>query len=172
MTGKKMLKYNAKYISYVQDGESVAVFIARNLTFQVPTKGMWIDVVSIDKKGRKDNLWDFNYIIVELFPKKTKLVYSPNASEEEKHYLTWQTAHKDIEAARRHRYHGPKYKIYPYLVNRNKGQFTTEKAAWNITFGQWVPNKWFDSSCCEWREKKVPAKANWAYEVLSVQRIV
>ena len=126
---KKKIKYDAAYISYVKNGESAAVFITRDLASEVPTNGMWVDVVSADKKGRKDDRWDFNYFIVKLFPRKTKPVYPENASDDEKKYITWQTAHKDIEAERKQRYRGVKYKICPRLVNRNKGKFTTKKAA-------------------------------------------
>ena len=52
-----------------------AVFITRDLATEVPTGGMWVDVISADKKGRKDDRWDFNYFIVELFPRKIKPVY-------------------------------------------------------------------------------------------------
>lgn len=167
---KKIIKYEAAYISYVKNGESAAVFITRDLATEVPTDGMWVDVVSADKKGRKDDRWDFNYFIVELFPRKTKPVYPEKASDSVKKYITWQTAHKDIELQRKHGYHGPKYKICPRLLNRNKGMFTKKKAVWNKTFDRWVPDEWFNSSC-EWREKNIPVKAKWEYEISSVKRI-
>lgn len=107
---------------------------------------------------------------MELFPRKTKPVYPKGTSDEEKKYITWQTAHKDIEDQRREGYHGIKYKISPRLVNRNKGKFITKRAAWNITFGQWVPDAWFGSSC-EWREKKIPVRAKWEYEIVSVKKV-
>lgn len=84
---KKKIKYDAAYISYVKNGESAAVFITRDLAIEVPTGGMWVDVISADKKGRKDDRWDFNYFIVELFPRKTKPVYPENASDDEKKYI-------------------------------------------------------------------------------------
>lgn len=167
---KKKIKYDVAYISYVKNGESAAVFITRDLATEVPTGGMWVDVVSAEKRCRKDDRWDFNYFIVELFPRKTKPVYPENASDGEKKYITWQTAHKDIEAQRKQGYHGAKYKIYPRLVNRNKGKFTTKKAAWNVTFGRWVPDEWFNSSC-EWREKKIPVKAKWEYKISLVKKV-
>ena len=167
---KKKIAYSAEYISYVENGESAAVFITRDIAKDVPTNGMWVDIVSADKKGRYDGRWDFNYFIAELFPRKTKPVYPENASDDEKKYITWQTAHKDIDELRNRGYHGAKYKICPKLVNRNKGKFTTKKAAWNLTFSQWVPDEWFGSSC-EWRKKKVPLKAKWEYDIISVKRI-
>lgn len=167
---EKTVKYDSAYISYVRNGESAAVFITRDLAKEVPTDGMWVDVLSTDKKCRRDNRWDFNSFTVELFPRKTKPIYTEDLSVDEKKYRTWQTAHKDIDDQRKQGYHGAKYKIYPRLVNRNKGKFITQKAAWNLTFNRWVPDKWFGSSC-EWRQKKVPVKVKWEYEIVSVQKI-
>lgn len=161
---KKKIKYDAEYISYIKNGESAAVFITRDLALGIPTSGMWVDVVFAAKKERKDDRWDFNYFIVELFPRKIKPVYPKNASADDKKYITWQTAHKDIDEQRKQGYHGKIYKICPRLVNRNKGKVITKKAAWNITFDRWVPDEWFGSSC-EWRKKKIPVKARWEYEL-------
>ena len=41
--------YSAEYISYVENGESAAVFITRDIAKEVPTNGMWVDVISADK---------------------------------------------------------------------------------------------------------------------------
>jgi len=167
---KKKIKYDAAYISYVNNGESAAVFITRDIAANVPTAGKWIDVIEMDTKGRRDDRWDFNYFIVELFPRKTKPVYPPDAYDEEKKYITWQTAHKDIADLRSRGYHGPRYKVVPKLVNRHKGKYYTKTAAWNKTFEQWVPDKWFNSSC-EWREKKIPVKPKWEYEIVSLKKL-
>lgn len=164
------IKYDAAYISYVENGESAAVFIARDIAKDVPTGGMWIDVISIDGYKRDNGRWDFKSFCIELFPRKTHPVYPENASDEDKKYITWQTAHKDIKAQRKQGYKGKKYKIIPKLVNRNKGKYTTRKAAWNITFNQWVPDEWFGTSC-EWRERKMPVKAKWEYDIVKVQKI-
>ena len=170
MDNNKRIKYSAEYISYLNNGESAAVFIARDIAVNVPTAGKWIDVISDDTKGRRDGRWDFNYIIVELFPRKTTPIYPEWASEEDRKYITWQTAHKDIDKLRSSGYHGPRYKIIPQLVDRNKGRYYTSKAVWNKTFEQWVPNDWFNSSC-EWREKKLPVKPKWEYEIISVKKL-
>ena len=105
MDGEKV-SYSTEYISYVENGESAAVFITRDIAKDVPTKGMWVDVISADKKDRRDGRWDFNSFIVELFPRKPQPVYPQGASEEEKKYITWQTAHKDIDDQGRREYHG------------------------------------------------------------------
>lgn len=168
---KNKKQYDSAYISYVKNGDSAAVYITRDIAKKVPTGGMWIDVVSINKKGRTDNRWDFNYFIVELFPRKTKPVYPKNASDDEKKYITWQTAHKDIDEQRKKGYKGAKYKICPRLININKGKYTTQKAVYNKRFGRWVPDDWFYSKTCEWREKKIPVKAKWEYEISSVKKV-
>lgn len=63
---KKKIKYDGAYISYVKNGESAAVFITRDLATEVPTGGMWVDVVSAEKKVVKmvdgisiTSLWSF-----------------------------------------------------------------------------------------------------------------
>lgn len=38
----------------------------------------------------------FSSIIIELFPRKTKPIYPPNASTEDKKYITWKAANEDI----------------------------------------------------------------------------
>lgn len=164
------ITYSAEYISYVQNGESAVVYITRDIAKDIPTKGMWVDVIHTDKKGRHDGRWDFRSFTVEIYPRKTKPVYPQSASEEEKKYITWQTAQKDIETQKKLKYRGPRYEVHPILVNRNKDKYVTKKAAWNVTFGQWVPNEWFSSSC-EWRDKKVPVKAEWEYEIVSVKKL-
>lgn len=164
------ITYSAEYISYLNNGESAAVFITRDIAKEVPTKGMWVDVIKADKKGRQDGRWDFNSFVVELFPRKTQPVYPLHATESEKKYITWQTAHKDIDAQRRLGYHGAKYKVCPRLVNRNKGKFTVKRAVWNVSFGEWVPHDWYGPNC-EWRDKKIPITPKWEYEILSVKKI-
>ncbi len=79
---KKKIQYDAAYISYVKNGDSAAVFITRDIAKEVPTDGMWVDVISTNKKGRKDGRWDFNSFTVELFPRITKPLYPPAASKE------------------------------------------------------------------------------------------
>lgn len=167
---KNKKSYSPEYISYVENGESAAVFITRDIAKDVPTNGMWVDIVDSDQKGRKDGRWDFNYFIAELFPRKTKPVYPEHASEDEKKYITWLTAHEDIEKHRSNGYHGVKYKICPKLVNRNAGKFNIKKVVWNLRFDQQVPDEWFGSSC-EWREIKEPLKPKWEYEIVSVKKI-
>ena len=140
ISGNSKIKYDAAYISYVENGESAAVFITRDVAKDVPTRGRWIDVISlngqkklidvIDRNGRKHQefRWDFDHFKVELFPRKLRPKYPEDASEEDKKYLTWKTAHEDIENQRRNGVKGIKYTIRPRLVDRNQG--TGRKPKW------------------------------------------
>lgn len=122
-------KYDTAYISYVESGESAAVFVTRDIVRSINTTGMWIDI--IDLKGRKNNdgRWNFKYFIIELFPRKKHPQYPSKASDEVKKYITWQTAHADIWEQRRRGYKGTRFKICPKLVNRNKGK--NKKSEWD-----------------------------------------
>ena len=115
-------KYDAAYISYVKSGESAAVFVVRDIVKAINTTGKWKDVLDIVGYKNQDGQWDFEYFTVELFPRKTQPQYPAWASEEDKKYITWQTAHADIDRQRRQGYRGVRFKICPKLVNRNKGK--------------------------------------------------
>lgn len=115
-------KYDAAYISYVESGESAAVFVARDIVRAIDTTGKWIDVLDFDGNKNRDGRWDFEYFTFELFPRKTKPEYPVRASQEDKKYITWQTAHADIDRQRKQGYRGARFKICPKLVNRNKGK--------------------------------------------------
>lgn len=115
-------KYDAAYISYVESGESAVVFVVRDIVKAINTTGKWIDVLDLVGYKNQDGQWDFEYFTVELFPRKTQPKYPAVASEEDKKYITWQTAHADIDRQRRQGYRGVRFKICPKLVNRNKGK--------------------------------------------------
>ena len=115
-------KYDAAYISYVESGESAAVFVVRDIVMAIDTTGKWIDVLDLVGYKNQDGRWDFEYFTFELFPRKTQPRYPAGASEEDKKYITWQTAHADIDRQRRQGYQGVRFKIFPRLVNRNKGK--------------------------------------------------
>ena len=164
-------KYDAEYISYVETGESAAVFITRDVVRAIATKGKWIDVTKINGEQNEDVRWEFEYFEVELFPRKTNPVYPKYASDEDKKYITWQTAHKDIDMLRKSGYKGPRFKICPKLVNANKGKYKTVEKVWNKTFQQYVPRKWGVGSSCELRKVKVPVKPKWEYHIISIKRL-
>lgn len=79
-------KYDAEYISYIRNGNSAAVLITRDLVKSVNTIGKWIDIIESNIRGRIDGRINFNYFIVEIFPRKTKPDYSKAASEYDKKY--------------------------------------------------------------------------------------
>ena len=137
---KSKLKYDAEYIRYVEHGESAAVFITRDIVETINTGGKWIDISAIDGEKKLYNrrvYWNFKSFVAELFPRKTQPVYPQGASDEEIKYITWQTAHADIDAQRAAGYIGSKYKICPQLINANAGKFNIVKALYSKHFDGW-----------------------------------
>lgn len=94
MAEMKDWKHDVKYISYNKSGESAAVFIVRDIVNSIDTKGKWVDVISLNTYDKKDTggRMAFNWIIVELFPRKMQPKYDKNDSDHNR-YLTWVTAH-------------------------------------------------------------------------------
>ena len=171
MKNKQRIKYDAAYISYVENGDSAAVFIVRDIVNSINTTGMWIDILSTSGYKNKCNKWDFSSITIELFPRKTKPIYPVDASTEEKKYITWETANEDIRMQRAEGYRGRKFIVCPKLVNENAGRTRTVEKIWNRKFGRYVPKDWARSSDCEVRKKKVPIKPDWKYHIISVKRL-
>ena len=170
---KEKMEHDAEYISYIEHGESAAVFITRDIVKSIKTKGKWIDVLSVNGRENDYGRWDFKSFSVELFPRKTQPVYLADASEKEKKYITWQTAHADIANLRQKGYKGIKFEIFPKLVNLNKGKYEIIQGIWNKSFNCWVPNipeKYFTSSC-EYRERKVSIEPKWNYYILKIRRL-
>lgn len=126
--GKKE-KYDAEYISYIESGESAAVFVARDIVRSINTTGKWIDIVDLKERRKYEGRWDFDYFIIELFPRKRSPQYPAGMDDEGKKYITWQTAHIDISEQRAEGYKGTRFKICPKLVNRNKGK--NKKPKWD-----------------------------------------
>ena len=126
MPEMKDWKHDTEYISYIESGESAAVFIVRDIVNSIDTKGKWVDVISLNtyyKRGAGDRM-AFNWIIVELFPRKMQPKYDKNDSAHNR-YLTWVTAHEDIAKQRQAGFHGEKYLVLCNLYNKNKNKFTT-----------------------------------------------
>ena len=173
MDTKEKIQHDAEYISYIEHGESAAVFITRDVVKSIKTNGKWIDVLTVDGQKNDYDRWDFKSFSVELFPRKTQPVYPADASDDEKKYITWQTAHADIANLRQKGYKGVKFEIFPKLVNLNKGKYEIIQGIWNKAFNGWVPNnpeKYFTSSC-EWRDRKVPIEPKWEYHILKIRRL-
>lgn len=112
------------YLDYIDSGESAAVYIVKNIVKSLDTKNMWVDVVSINtyyKRGSGNIA--FNWIVVELFPRKIKPKY--DTDPDYNRYLTWLTAHEDIEKQRDSGFHGEKFLVLCDLYDKNKNKFTT-----------------------------------------------
>ena len=123
---QKMNKLNEKkndpeYISYLQNGDSAAVFIVRDIVKSVNTSGMWIDILSTSGGKNEYGKWDFSSITIELFPRKIKPVYPEYSSIADEKYITWKTANEDISKQRKKGYKGKRFVICPKLVNKNQG---------------------------------------------------
>ena len=171
LSNQNKIKYDSAYISYVANGDSAAVFIARDIVRSIDTSGMWIDVISTSGYKNEFGKWDFSSITIELFPRKTKPIYPKYASIEDKKFITWKTANEDIAKQRSQGYRGKKFIICPKLVNKNQGKTKTIEMIWNKKFGQYVPKDWARSSDCEVHKKKVPIEPAWEYHIISIKRL-
>lgn len=162
--GKEDWKHDTDYISYIESGESAAVFIVRDIVNSVDTKGKWIDVISLNtyyKKGA-GNRKAFNWIIVELFPRKMTPKYDKLDLEHNK-YLTWVTAHEDIAKQRQVGYHGEKYLVLCNLYNKSKNKFITETI---FARKYWEPMEAYRSI-----EVKKPVIPDWEYRIQAVKKV-
>lgn len=130
--------------TYNTSGEATAVHIVRDIVKNINTKNKWIDVVSMDTDCSSYFDFDFNWIIVELFPRKTRPQYkeyleilpsddyfskrkkeiSNRIIREENRYITWQTSHNDIAEHRSNNYHGEKFIV---LCQLNKKRTRASK---------------------------------------------
>lgn len=131
MNNQNRVKYDAQYISYVENGDSAAVYIVRDIVETIDTTGKWIDVIKTSGSKNKDNKWDFSSIMVELFPRITRPIYPKDASAEEKKYITWITASEDIRKHKSQGYKGEKFLIRLKLVNKNQGKTKTREKMWD-----------------------------------------
>lgn len=164
MLEMKDWKHDDDYISYIESGESAAVFIVRDIVNSVNTKGKWVDVVSLNtyhKKGAGDRI-AFNWIIVELFPRKMKPQYDKNDWAHNR-YLTWVTAHEDIAKQRQAGFHGEKYLVLCNLFNKNKNKFTTHTI---IARKYWEPMEAYRPM-----EVKNPVVPEWEYRIQTVKKV-
>lgn len=157
-------KYDSGYIRYVKNGESAAVFIVRDIVNSINTKGKWVDVISLStyfKKGAEDR-HAFNWIIVELFPRKMTPEYD-NRDSERNRYLTWITAKEDIANQREAGFCGEKYLVLCNLFNKNKNKFVTRTI---IAKKYWEPQ-----SAYREMEIKDPVAPDWEYRIQAVKKV-
>lgn len=164
MPEMKDWKHDTEYISYIESGESAAVFIVRDIVNSIDTKGKWVDVISLNtyyKRGAGD-IMAFNWIIVELFPRKMQPKYDKNDSAHNR-YLTWVTAHEDIAKQRQAGFHGEKYLVLCNLYNKNKNKFTTHTI---IARKYWEPMEAYRPM-----EVKDPVDPEWEYRIQAVKKV-
>lgn len=164
MPEMKDWKHDTEYISYIESGESAAVFIVRDIVNSIDTKGKWVDVISLNtyyKRGAGDRM-AFNWIIVELFPRKMQPKYDKNDSAHNR-YLTWVTAHEDIAKQRQAGFHGEKYLVLCNLYNKNKNKFTTHTI---IARKYWEPMEAYRPI-----EVKNPVDPEWEYRIQAVKKV-
>lgn len=164
MPEMKDWKHDTEYISYIESGESAAVFIVRDIVNSIDTKGKWVDVISLNtyyKRGADDRM-AFNWIIVEIFPRKMQPKYDKNDSAHNR-YLTWVTAHEDIAKQRQAGFHGEKYLVFCNLYNKNKNKFTTHTI---IARKYWEPMEAYRPM-----EVKDPVDPEWEYRIQAVKKV-
>ena len=164
MPEMKDWKHDSEYISYIDSGESAAVFIVRDIVNSIDTKGKWVYVISLNtyyKRGAGDRM-AFNWIIVELFPRKMQPKYDKNDSAHNR-YLTWVTAHEDIAKQRQAGFHGEKYLVLCNLYNKNKNKFTTHTI---IARKYWEPMEAYRPM-----DVKDPVDPEWEYRIQAVKKV-
>ncbi|MBR0141312.1 MAG: hypothetical protein IJM19_03595 [Ruminococcus sp.] len=148
-------RHDPEYIAYCEHGDSAAVFILRDIVKNVDTSGYWIDIVEsvvrkhyerfkeYSKGGRLLEIGrdahDFEYFVGELFPRRTIPVYTEFMTDEQKKYLTWETAIIDIEEQHSEGYVGRKYKVYPILEMK-----TTVRKEDVVQYLSRSDEKWYD----------------------------
>lgn len=161
---KQNWKYDSNYISYIESGESAAVFIVRDIVNSIDTNGKWIDVISLNTyyKIGAEYRKAFNWIIVELFPRKMTPKYDRLDSAHNK-YLTWVTACEDIEKQRKSGFHGEKYLVLCNLYNKNKNKFTTHTI--------YAKKYWEPMDAYRFMEVKDPVAPDWEYIIQAVKKV-
>lgn len=164
MSQREDWKHDAEYISYIESGESAAVFIFRDIVNSIATTGKWIDVISLNtyyKKGAGDRK-AFNWIIVELFPRKMNPKYDGRDTDYNR-YLTWLTAHEDIAKQRQAGVYGEKYLVLCNLYNKNKNKYATRTI---IARKYWEPMDAYRPM-----EIKDPVAPDWEYRIQAVRKV-
>lgn len=135
---KNNQQYDAAYISYVKNNESIAVTIIRDMVMDITTKGKWIDVNYMEKRFLSHSEQDFSFIIVELFPRTLKPTYPKQMAKETNSdyknriaYITWQTATADIGQQRTKGIKGDVYIVLPCLKNEHESSYEKHYVVWN-----------------------------------------
>lgn len=162
---------NDLFDEYISSGEATAVHIVRDIVNNIDTRNKWIDVISMDTDDYvdddyyyyDDDHYNFNWIIVELFPRITHPNYKKfveilpsddhntkhskeitnKSIREENRYITWNAAHNDILAHREKNHHGQKF-IVLCRLNKNKNKAVNSEYEYIITAINRIDQKQID----------------------------
>lgn len=118
-----------KYRQYARTPEAFAVLFVKKY-LNSADKSVWVDILSYNAPAGYDvEDLKFKRVECELFPRKTRPAYPPRSQyrsqsdyETACRAITWETANRDIAAARARGYVGRKYRIdaVSYLVPGKK----------------------------------------------------
>lgn len=175
------MEYSQEYISYLKNGESAAVYIVRDIAKSINTEKKWVQIIDMCNAENYNGQRYFNYIICELFDRKLLPKYPAQKEfvsiEEYKNqckYITWQTAHDDINKQKEKGIIGAKYLLLCKLINKRKGKIVYENTYWNTTFGTWVESgRSITPSCILKKRKRYirTQKPDWQYEIHFVKEL-
>ena len=98
---------------------------------------------------------------MELFPRKIKPKY--DTDPDYNRYLTWLTAHEDMEKQRDSGFHGEKFLVLCDLYDKNKNKFTTHTV---IAKKYWEPMEAYRPM-----EIKNPVDPEWEYRIRAVKKV-
>lgn len=142
---------------YNKSGEATAVHIVRDIVRSINTREKWVDVVSMSENGYCfDDIRNFDWLIVELFPRLTRPSYKKSIEIlptddvltverkkylnrqvcEENRYITWKASHSDISVHRAKGHHGERFIVLCRPNRRTKQNDYTVTAVSRITYEQ------------------------------------
>jgi hypothetical protein len=131
-----------KYEDYLKSTEALAVYLVKAYVKQIDTRNKWVDIVSSNTYHKSDKT-AFNYLIVEIFDRKTHPVY-PKKAEGYSEYgyrqicraITWEVSHNDIWEQREKGIRGQLYFTIIPVFDKNRGKkLIIEKPFWNEEYG-------------------------------------
>lgn len=169
---KNSRQYDDAYISYVENSESTAVLIVRDIVKEIDTKGKWIDVRHMEKRFLSHTEGDFSFIIVELFSRKQRPTYPEQMAEETNSdyknriaYITWQTATADIHHQRTQGIKGDVYIVLPCLKNENESTYDKHYIVWDHS------NRHFKRVRESNQYVNILKPPIWGYDIIATRKI-
>lgn len=165
-----------KYRDYLESTEALAVYLVKAYVKQININKKWVDVVSSSTWSHKSKKTAFNYLIVEIFDRKTYPFYpnkSDNLSEHEYRQIcraiTWEVSHNDIDAQRLKGDRGQLYLTIIPVLNKNHGKtLITEKPFWNEEYGGFDYTGKVPTTS---KKVEVRMKPEWDYFVKACKKI-